>query len=137
MTDYKKLIRKAFEAREKAYVPYSGFRVGAALLTSDGEIYGGCNIENASYGATNCAERTAFFRALYDGKRDFEAIAITGGKKDGPDREAWPCGICRQVMAEFCDMDRFEVIIAVSEEDYIVCKLREILPHAFSPESLK
>ena len=137
MTDYKTLIRDAFEAREKAYVPYSGFQVGAALLTAEGTVYKGCNIENASYGATNCAERTAFFKAVYEGERNFAAIAIVGGKKDGPPTEAYPCGICRQVMAEFCDLDTFEVIIAVSETDYHVFKLRDLLPHAFLPSNLE
>lgn len=136
MTDYRELIRAAFAAREKAYTPYSGFQVGAALLAKDGTVYEGCNIENASYGATNCAERTAFFRAVFDGKREFSAIAVVGGKTGGEYVEAWPCGICRQVMAEFCDMDTFEVIIAVSEEDYHVYTLKEILPHAFSPSNL-
>ncbi len=136
MADYRELIRAAFAAREKAYAPYSGFQVGAALLTKDGAVYGGCNIENASYGATNCAERTAFFRAVFDGKKDFSAIAVVGGKTGGGYVESWPCGICRQVMAEFCDMDTFEVIIAVSEEDYHVYTLKEILPHAFLPSNL-
>lgn len=136
MTDYKQLIEAAFEAQKRAYVPYSKFRVGAALLALDGTIYGGCNLENASFGASNCAERTAFFRALYEGQRDFDAIAIVGSKVDGPPAWANPCGICRQVMAEFCDPDTFEVILALSPEEYKVYKLKDMFPHAFSPSNL-
>ena len=135
--DYIQLIQAALDARKKAYTPYSNFQVGAALLTADGEIYGGCNIEYASYGASNCAERTAFFRAIFDGKHDFSAIAIVGGKAGGPLGKAYPCGICRQVMAEFCDLETFEVIVAASEDDYEVYRLKEILPCAFTPASLE
>ena len=110
------LIREAMNAQRHAYVPYSRFRVGAALLCSDGTIYQGCNIENSSYGAANCAERTAFFKAVYDGHRDFDAIAIVGNH-EGTDKYDYcpPCGICRQVMAEFCDGEKFQVILARSE----------------------
>ena len=132
------LIREAFQAQKRAYAPYSGFEVGAALLTADGKIYRGCNIENASYGACNCAERTAFFRALYDGERDFSAIAIVGKPKtsDAFDYCA-PCGICRQVMAEFCDPENFRIILARNEEDCRVYSLKELLPLSFTGSSMK
>ena len=131
-----KLIRKALEARERAYVPYSHFQVGAALLCKDGRIYGGCNIENSSYGAANCAERTAFFRAVYEGERDFAAIAITGGPEGKAPDICPPCGICRQVMSEFCDLEEFVVILARNEEEYEIYRLEELLPQAFTPDSL-
>lgn len=132
------LIRAAMEARGQAYVPYSNYRVGAALLTKDGEIIKGCNIENASYGATNCAERTAFFKAVSDGKKKFEAIAIVGGSehKNYLEGFAYPCGVCRQVMREFCNPDTFRVIIAKSEDEYEEYKLAELLPMSFGPEHL-
>lgn len=130
------LIKKAFEAREKAYAPYSGFRVGAALLCSDGSIFTGCNIENASYSATNCAERTAFFTAISKGQRDFVAIAIVGGK-DKEQAKPSPCGICLQVMAEFCDFEKFEIITAKNENEYEIRKLGEYLPYGFTEEFLR
>ncbi|MDC7289487.1 cytidine deaminase [Blautia schinkii] len=132
------LIKRAFEAQQKAYAPYSGFQVGAALLCEDGEIYGGCNIENASYGASNCAERTAFFRAVFDGKRKFRAIAIVGKpvKAESFDYCA-PCGICRQVMAEFCDPESFEIILPRTETDYKVYKLKELLPLSFTASDME
>lgn len=136
--DREVLIRRAFEAWKCSYAPYSGFRVGAALLTEDGSIYGGCNIENASYGASNCAERTAFFRAVYDGKRKFRALAIVGKSENA---RVWdecpPCGICRQVMAEFCLPDSFEIILARSETDYRSYKLGELLPLSFTGKNMK
>lgn len=108
--DAKALIAAAVEAMGHAYAPYSGYKVGAALLCADGTVYGGCNIENGSYGATNCAERTAFFKAVYDGHRDFSAIAVCGGK-DGIISDVFPpCGICRQVMREFCE-DNFKIYL--------------------------
>ena len=132
------LIREAFQAQKRAYAPYSGFEVGAALLTADGKIYGGCNIENASYGACNCAERTAFFRALYDGERDFSAIAIVGKPKTADTFDyCAPCGICRQVMAEFCDPEKFLIILARNEEDCRVYSLKELLPLSFTGSSMK
>lgn len=132
------LIREAFQAQKRAYAPYSGFEVGAALLTADGKIYGGCNIENASYGACNCAERTAFFRALYDGERDFSAIAIVGKPKTSDTFDyCVPCGICRQVMAEFCDPENFRIILARNEEDCRVYSLKELLPLSFTGSSMK
>ncbi len=125
-----KLVELAKEAMTHAYAPYSGYKVGAALLCSDGTVYGGCNIENASYGATNCAERTAFFKAVYDGHRSFEAIAVCGGK-DGVITGAFPpCGICRQVMREYC-RDDFAVYL-VNETGYEAVKLSNLLPYSFS-----
>ena len=131
MAERRELIRQAFAARESAYAPYSGFRVGAALLCGNGKIYKGCNIENAAYTPTNCGERTAFFKAVSEGERDFAAIAIVGGK-EGESVAPAPCGVCLQVMAEFCKADEFEVIMAKSEEDYTVKKLGELLPYGFS-----
>jgi len=125
-----KLVELAKEAMQHAYVPYSGFMVGAALLCKDGTVYQGCNIENASYSPTNCAERTAFFKAVYDGKREFEAIAVCGGK-DGNITGAFPpCGVCRQVMREFCD-DDFKIHM-VNAEGFETRTLAEILPFSFS-----
>lgn len=134
------LIRKAFEARQTAYVPYSGFGVGAALLAQNGVIYQGCNIENASYTPTNCAERTAFFKAVSEGVREFTTIAIVGGKMSktqGTGEICPPCGVCRQVMREFCNPQTFRVILAASEEDYRVFTLEELLPLGFGPENLE
>lgn len=131
------LIEKAFEARERAYVPYSHFRVGAALESETGEVFLGCNIENASYGATNCAERTAFFKAVSEGCKKFRRIAIVGGLIGKEETEyCAPCGICRQVMAEFTDIHDFQVILAKSIDDYHVYSLEELLPHAFLPSAL-
>lgn len=131
------LIEKALEARRKAYVPYSHFHVGAALETETGEVFLGCNVENASYGAANCAERTAFFKAVSEGHRKFRRIAIVGGFLDGIEDYCMPCGICRQVMAEFGDLHEFQVILAKSSEDYQVYRLEELLPHAFLPSALE
>ena len=133
MIDAGKLIREALKAREMSYSPYSGYCVGAALLTANGQIYTGCNIENAAFSPTNCAERTAFFKAVSEGQRDFCAIAIVGSKKGPVEHFAWPCGVCRQVMAEFCDPDRFAVITAVSEEKFERRLLKELLPASFGP----
>lgn len=134
-----KLIRAAIEARSMSYSPYSKYRVGAALLTEDGVIIKGCNIENASYGATNCAERTAIFKAVSEGYRKFVKIAIVGGSEaaDATADYAYPCGICRQVMREFCNKDEFEVIIAKSETEYETYLLEELLPKSFGPENLE
>lgn len=129
--DMQELIAKAIEAKEYAYVPYSHFRVGAALLTESGKVYTGCNIENVSYGATNCAERTAVFKAVSDGEREFKAIVITGEHGD----YLPPCGICRQVLSEF-GKDSMKVILANSTEDYKVTTLGELLPGAFSAKNL-
>lgn len=130
------LIKKALKARKFSYVPYSGYTVGAALLTEEGKIYTGCNIENAAYGPTNCGERTAFFKAISEGERNFKAIAICGGKKDKmPESYAYPCGVCRQVMKEFCKED-FQIIVAKSLEEYEVYTLAELLPHGFGGETI-
>lgn len=134
ITDEKTLIRLALEARLKAYAPYSGFMVGAALLADSGKIYQGCNIENASYGATNCAERTAVFRAVSEGERNLSAIAIVGGMKGKELTYAYPCGICRQVLREFCNPQDMWVIIAKSETDYKKMRLSELLPESFGPD---
>lgn len=134
--DNRELIRLALEAREMAYVPYSKYMVGAALLTKSGRVYKGCNIENASYTPTNCAERTAFFKAVSEGEREFVAIAIVGGYQGVPSDYAYPCGVCRQVMAEFCDIKEFHVIVAVSEDKYIDMTLEEMLPYSFGPSKL-
>ena len=132
----RELIRLALEARKLAYAPYSGFSVGAALLTADGKVYTGCNIENAGYTATNCAERTAFFKAVSEGMRRFVKIAVTGGPEGTePVEYCAPCGVCRQVMAEFCQGD-FTVLLAKSLDDYKECRLSELLPFRFGPENL-
>lgn len=128
---YNLLIESAIEAREKAYVPYSKFKVGAAVLTEDGTIYGGCNIENASFGATNCAERTAIFKAVSEGYKVIKAIAVVGDTTT----HTYPCGICRQVIAEFAEGD-MPVILVKNKEDYIVKTLQDILPGAFTKKDL-
>lgn len=126
------LIEQAKEAMTRAYAPYSGYHVGAALLCADGTVYTGCNVENASYGATNCAERTAIFKAVSEGRRDFTALAVCGGK-DGIITGAFPpCGICRQVMAEFCGGD-FPVYL-VNESGYDTLTLSRLLPCGFSAQ---
>lgn len=136
--DDKMLIKQALEMRKMAYVPYSHFQVGAALLCADGKVYTGCNIENAAYTPSNCAERTAFFKAVSEGEREFAAIAITGGAETAEELEyCAPCGVCRQVMMEFCDYDNFKVILAKSEQEYQVYSLREILPMGFGPKNLE
>ena len=126
----------AIEARKAAYAPYSGFRVGAALLAESGKIYLGCNIENASYSPTNCAERTAFFKAVSEGERRFTAIAIAGGADEQPDDVCPPCGVCRQVMAEFCDPDSFKVYLVKNETESLELTLGELLPYGFSKDQL-
>ena len=136
MTDRKELCRLALEARKRSYVPYSGYAVGAALLTTDGKIYIGCNIENASYTPTICAERTAIFKAVSEGDLSFAAIAIAGGPKDKePETYAPPCGVCRQVIREFCG-DTFEILLAKSVDEYKVCTLGELFPLSFGPDDL-
>lgn len=129
-SDCSNLMSLAIEAREKSYCRYSNYSVGAALLASDGTVYIGCNIENSSYSATVCAERTAFFKAISDGKRDFSAIAISGGKKGSePDKICSPCGICRQVMSEFCG-DDFEIILG-NKQNIKKYTLSELMPLRF------
>ena len=134
--DAEVLIKEAIEARKMAYTPYSHFKVGAALLTADGKIYRGCNIENASYTPTNCAERTAIFKAVSEGVRDFQAICIVGGKNGVLTEYAAPCGVCRQVMMEFCDPETFQIILAVDKEKYDIFTLNELLPLGFGPSNL-
>lgn len=129
------LIKLAKEAASKAYVPYSNYTVGAALLTKSGKVYQGCNIENAAYTPTNCAERTAFFKAVYDGEREFEAIAVVGGYKCDFKDYFPPCGVCRQVMREFCD-DNFRVIMGKNDDEYLEYTLPEVLPLAFSTDKM-
>ncbi|MBQ2203370.1 MAG: cytidine deaminase [Oscillospiraceae bacterium] len=131
------LVNLAKEARSHAYVPYSGFSVGAALLCKDGKIYQGCNIENAAFGPTVCAERTAFFKAVYDGERDFEAIAVVGGRAGEEITGLFPpCGVCRQVMREFCDLD-FKLYLGRENGAFETMTLGEMLPMSFSPADLK
>lgn len=130
------LIDLAIKQLEFSYVPYSHFKVGAALLAKGGEIYTGCNIENAAYTPTNCAERTAFFKAVSEGIKEFEAICVVGGKEGILTDFASPCGVCRQVMMEFCDPDTFQIIMALSRENYEVYTLRELLPRGFGPDNL-
>ncbi|MCI9436296.1 MAG: cytidine deaminase [Lachnospiraceae bacterium] len=134
---YMDLINSALEARKSAYVPYSHYAVGAALLTAEGKIYTGGNIENASYGATNCAERTAIFKAVSEGERNFTAIAVAGGMEGRePADYAWPCGICRQVMQEFAGGD-FRILVVRGQQDYKECRLEELLPCGFGGESIR
>lgn len=132
MLNYKLLLEKAYEGRKNAYAPYSKFKVGAAVLMENGKIYTGCNIENASYGATNCAEKTAIFKAISEGNRKICAIAIVGAD----DEYTYPCGICRQVIAEFAD-ENTEIILGKKSLEYIVKTLAEILPGAFTKEALQ
>ena len=121
-----KLIDTAIEQLKFSYTPYSNFKVGAALLTKSGKIYTGCNIENASYTPTNCAERTAFFKAVSEGVRDFQAICIVGGKDGNLTEYTAPCGVCRQVMMEFCDPKTFQIILAVDKERYEIYTLEAV-----------
>ena len=141
MINQKLLIEKAFEAQKFSYTPYSNFKVGAALLCADGTIYTGCNIENAAFSPTNCAERTAIFKAVSEGhKDDFVAIAIVGNKdgvEQGQGEYCAPCAVCRQVMAEFCDLETFKVIIAKDTDDYLQYTLGELLPLAFTGKDLE
>ena len=130
------LIETAAEQLKFSYVPYSHFHVGAALLAKNGEIYTGCNIENAAYTPTNCAERTAFFKAVSEGVREFQAICIVGGKDGVLTEYAPPCGVCRQVMMEFCDPETFQIILAINKEQYDIFTLKEMLPLGFGPANL-
>ncbi len=136
--EYSQLVKMALDMREFSYSPYSNFCVGAALLTVDGKVYTGCNIENAGYTPSNCAERTAFFKAVSEGNKNFKAIAVVGGKKDAKELDyCAPCGVCRQVMMEFCDYENFDIILAKSEDDYKVIKLNELLPMGFGPGNIQ
>lgn len=132
------LISHAINARKNSYSPYSHFAVGAALLSKDGRLYTGCNIENAAFTPGNCAERTAFFKAVSEGVREFSAIAIVGGPAGSDDFDLCaPCGVCRQVMMEFCDPKSFEVILAKDPEHFEVFTLEQILPMGFGPKDLE
>lgn len=131
-----KLIDTAIEQLKFSYTPYSNFKVGAALLTKSGKIYTGCNIENASYTPTNCAERTAFFKAVSEGVRDFQAICIVGGKNGKLTEYTAPCGVCRQVMMEFCNPKTFQIMLAVDKERYEIYTLEELMPLGFGPLNL-
>ena len=130
-SDSAKLVAKASDAMKRSYAPYSHFNVGAALLTSEGDVFSGCNVENSSFGCTNCAERTAIFKAISEGKQAFQAIAIVGGKDGKVDDFCPPCGVCRQVLSEFCGKD-FRVILANGAGAIKVMTLGELLPESFS-----
>lgn len=133
----KEMIRLAVRQLAYSYAPYSHFQVGAALLAKDGKLYTGCNIENAAYTPSNCAERTAFFKAVGEGEREFQAICIVGGKNGVLTEYAPPCGVCRQVMMEFCHPDTFQIILAISEEQYEIFTLKQMLPLGFGPANLE
>lgn len=133
----RKMIEMALDARKNSYVPYSNFRVGVCLQTKSGEFYTGCNIENAGYTATNCAERTAFFKAVSEGKNEFQKIAIMGGYESGKLDFCPPCGVCLQVMMEFCNPETFQIILGNSNGECKVFLLKDLLPMGFSPKSLK
>ncbi|MGN0711428.1 MAG: cytidine deaminase [Anaerovoracaceae bacterium] len=136
--ELKELIKLALEARKMSYSPYSGFMVGAALLGRNGKVYQGCNIENSAFTPTNCAERTAFFKAVSEGVKEFEMIVIVGGAKDAKELEfCAPCGVCRQVMMEFCDYDSFKIVLAKNPDEYKIYTLKEMLPEGFGPSNLK
>ena len=137
MLDTKALIEQAIAAMSHAYTPYSGFQVGAALLAKNGTVYQGCNIENAAYTPCNCAERTAFFKAVSEDIRDFQAICVVGGKDGILTDYTAPCGVCRQVMMEFCDPNEFQIILATDTENYQIFTLKELLPMGFGPANLK
>ena len=131
MIDYKKLVAEAYEAQKLAYAPYSNWLVGAALLTKDGQIFRGCNVESYTFSPTCCAERTAIFKAVSEGQRDFAAIAVVGNDRhahEGEGEICSPCGVCRQVMAEFCDPETFEIVLAKNHNDFQVYKLKDLLP---------
>ena len=136
MVSDQELIALARQARQNAYVPYSKFPVGAAVETADGQIFTGCNIENASYGATNCAERTAVFKAVSEGVRSFSAICIVGALEGRPLDYCGPCGVCRQVLREFCEPDTFPVLLGREDGRMRIYTLAELLPQGFGPADL-
>ena len=132
------LVSLALSARENSYSPYSGFKVGAALLTKNGKVYKGCNIENGAFSPTNCAERTAVFKAVSEGERKFNAIAVVGCKINEEVSEyITPCGVCRQVMMEFCNPKIFKIVLADGKDKQMELTLEELFPHGFGPENLK
>ena len=131
------MIRMAKNQMKYSYAPYSGFKVGAVLLTDDGEFYTGCNIENAAYTPTICAERNAFFKAVGEGHRKFRAICIVGGKDGAMTGYTAPCGVCRQVMMEFCDPDMFNIILTAGDGSYKIYTLKELLPLGFGADDLR
>lgn len=134
----KELVMEALKARKQSYCPYSGFAVGAALLCEDGTVFRGCNIENAAYSATNCAERTAIFRAVSEGNMRFRAIAIVGGPKESePEDFCPPCGVCRQVMTEFCDPETFRIVLMNGTGEIREYLLKELLPLGFTGKALE
>lgn len=130
------LVALAIEAKNKSYSPYSKFKVGAALLAKNGKVYTGANIESAAYSPSNCAERTAFFTAVFEGEREFEAIAVAGGFSDETADYCYPCGVCRQVMMEFCDAETFRIIVAKDKNNFKEYLLKDILPFGFGPADL-
>lgn len=134
MTD-KELVLKAIYSMKNSYSPYSNFKVGAALLTESGKVYTGCNIENVAFGPTVCAERVAFFKAISEGEKNFSKIAVVGGKNGIISSATPPCGVCRQVMREFCN-DDFEILIIKENEKYDKISLSDLLPYSFKPEIL-
>lgn len=134
MTDTE-LVLKAIDAMKNSYSPYSNFKVGASLLTESGKVYTGCNIENVAFGPTVCAERVAFFKAISEGEKSFLKIAVVGGKDGIISSSAPPCGVCRQVMREFCN-DNFEILIVRENENYEKVLLKDLLPNSFKPEIL-
>ena len=131
------LIKTAINMRTFSYAPYSNFRVGAALMAKNGTIYTGCNIENAAYTPINCEELTAFFKAVIEGVTEFRAICVVGGKEGPLTEYTAPCGVCRQVMIEFCDPETFEVILAISPKQYEIFKFKDLFPMGFGPGNLK
>ena len=133
----RQLLDMAKNAMKYSYSPYSHFAVGACVLMKDGSVFTGCNIENSSFGASNCAERTAFFKAVSEGVRDFEAICIVGGKNQKATDYTAPCGVCRQVMMEFCNPKTFKIILAIDRENYRIYTLEDMLPQGFGPTNLE
>jgi cytidine deaminase len=134
MTD-NELILKAIESMKNSYSPYSNFKVGAALLSESGKVYTGCNIENVAFGPSICAERVAFFKAISEGEKNFSKIAVVGGKDGIISSSTPPCGVCRQVMREFCN-DDFEILIVRENGNYDKVLLKDLLPNSFKPEIL-
>lgn len=136
-TKIQELIETAAAQLAFSYTPYSHFKVGAALLAKNGRVYTGCNIENAAYTPTNCAERTAIFKAVSEGIREFEAICIVGGPEGRIVDYTPPCGVCRQVMMEFCQPEEFQIILAKGKDDYWIYKLKDLMPQGFGPGNLE